>query len=89
MEKYFFEYTDTYGGEANYTWADRFLVSAKTLRGALIKVSKELGLQKALKLQYNTGDSARWDIKNSCTCLFYRDCYENDIKKYYNLKVID
>lgn len=87
MNSYFFEYTDTYGGETNYTWVNRFSVKANNLRGALIKVSREIGLQKRLKLAYNSGDSARWDIKNSCTCLLYQDI--EDISQYFHVKFIE
>lgn len=87
MNQYFFEYTATSIGQANYSWVNRYLVKAKTLRGALIKVSKEIGLQKALKIEYNTGDSIRWNIKNSNTCLFYQD--NENIEDYFNIKNID
>ena len=35
---YFIEMTDTFGGEANYCWFNRFLVSASTPRGAMRRV---------------------------------------------------
>ena len=36
---YYIEYTDCFGGEANYSWVRRWIVKAKTPRGALRKVS--------------------------------------------------
>jgi hypothetical protein len=36
---FFVEYTDQFGGEANYSWCTRWIVSASTERGALRKVS--------------------------------------------------
>ncbi len=44
MKKFYFEMTDTFGGDLNYCWLKRFEVSANTLHGALCKLSKEIGL---------------------------------------------
>lgn len=38
-----FEMTDTFGGEMNYCWIERFTVKAKTELGAIRKLSKETG----------------------------------------------
>jgi hypothetical protein len=38
------EYTDTYGGEANYSWVHRKEIQAKTERGLVRKAKAELGL---------------------------------------------
>jgi hypothetical protein len=63
METFYFEMTDTYGGEANYCWVQRFKVVAKSLHAALCKVSKETG--------YNfRSDGGRWNAVKSCVCLF-------------------
>lgn len=41
--KYYVELTDTFAGDANYSWLKRFIISANTQRGAIIKLSKETG----------------------------------------------
>ena len=43
MNTFYFELTDTFGGDLNYCWLKRFKVNAKTLHGALCKLSKEIG----------------------------------------------
>ena len=43
MEVFYFELTDTFGSDLNYSHVTRFKVYANTLRGAVIKVSKETG----------------------------------------------
>lgn len=43
MQTFYFEMTDTFGGELNYCWIRRFKISAKNLKGALIKLSRETG----------------------------------------------
>ena len=61
---YFVEMTDTFGGEANYCWVNRFLVSASSPRGAMRRVCAR------------TGDSVRsvggdrWDSTRGCVCYF-------------------
>lgn len=44
MNKFYFEMTDTFGEDLNYCWLKRFEISAKSLHGALIKLSYETGL---------------------------------------------
>lgn len=44
MQFYFVEVTDTFGGEANYSWVKRLKVKANTMRGAVNKVSRDSGL---------------------------------------------
>jgi len=53
---YDMEVTDTFGGEPNYSWCQRFRVTAKSKRGAIIKLSKHIGTQGRLVRQYDTGD---------------------------------
>lgn len=43
LNNFFFEMTDTFGGDLNYCWIHRFKIKAKSLRGALQKLSKETG----------------------------------------------
>ena len=41
--QFFVEMTDTFGGEANYSWVNRFLVSASSELGAIRKVTRRTG----------------------------------------------
>ena len=43
METFYFEMTDTFGEELNYCWLHRFQIEAKSLRGAIQKLSHETG----------------------------------------------
>lgn len=60
------EITDTYGGEANYSWVRRFAVSATTQRGAICKVSKETGY----KFRF---DGVRYNVPSAAVCAFVDD----------------
>lgn len=61
---YYIEMTDTFGGEANYCWVNRFIVSASSPRGAMRKVAKKFG--------YSVRDVGcdRWDTVSGATCFF-------------------
>jgi len=61
---YFIEMTDTFGGEANYCWVNRFIVSASSERGAMRKVARQTGSNVR-----NVGCD-RWDAVGACVCYF-------------------
>lgn len=65
---YFVEMTDTYGGEANYCWVNRFLVKAKSFQGAISKVVRKTGIHARLK--YNSGDFAQYRCPGHCITYF-------------------
>ena len=65
--RYIVEMTDTFGGEANYCWIHRFIVTASTHRGAMRKVSRETGFTARCTMP---GDPERWDAVGACVCFF-------------------
>lgn len=70
MSKHTFniEITDTYGGDANYSWVRRFTITAKSFRGAIQALSNQYGGH--WSLDYNTGDMARYNQRGACVCAF-------------------
>jgi hypothetical protein len=72
---YFAELTDTYGGEANYSWVTRFKLQARTDRGAIQKLAREIGLH--FRKAWDSGDCARYDSRSGATCLFLSAWDEN------------
>jgi len=78
-ELFFVEITDTFGGEANYSWVKRFIVRAGTFRGAISKVSKETGY--SFKCVMSSGDMNRYDTKSACICAFVSQA-ENEAEVY-------
>lgn len=79
---FFVEVTDTYGGEANYCWVHRFKVHATSFRGAIRKVSREMGLPSARKA-WDYMDTARYNFKGAAICAFvmpYEDQAENYLR---------
>jgi hypothetical protein len=53
MKNYTVEITDLFGGELNYSYLTRLNVTAKSMLGAIQKVSRETGLK--FRLEYGDG----------------------------------
>ena len=70
MENYNIEITDTYGGEANYSWVRRYTIQSKSMRGAICKLARLYVYGSGWEMDYNTGDMARYNLKNAAICLF-------------------
>lgn len=84
--RYYIEMTDTFGGEANYCWVNRFIVSASTPRGAMRRVCARTGDKVR-----NVGCD-RWDSRTACICYFVEwidDARIDELKiKYIAIEVI-
>ena len=65
---YLFEVTDTFGGDANYSWVRRYTVHATSMSGALRMVNREEGFGRLTKV---TED--RWDVPGCCICILGSD----------------
>ena len=66
---YLFEVTDTFGGEANYSWVRRYTVHATSMSGAIRMVNREEGFGRLTKV-WETFGCARWDVPNCAICIF-------------------
>lgn len=83
MKQYFIEQTDTFSGEANYSWVNRYLVSANTARGAMWKVSRETGYP--ARLVMDSGDMRRYDVPGCAICYFVTEAEGTEADKYNRL----
>lgn len=52
MTKYYIEVTDLFGGEMNYSFVQRYLIDSISIRGAISKLSRHLGLNFRLYSDY-------------------------------------
>jgi hypothetical protein len=77
--RYIVEMTDTFGGEANYCWVNRFIVTASTHRGAMRKVSRETRFAARCTMP---GDPERWDAVGACVCWFVEFATDLMVKHY-------
>jgi hypothetical protein len=75
---FYFEITDTYGGEANYSWVTRVKTNAKSLHGALCKLSRDSGFNFRF-------DGLRYDAQNACVCAFLLD---DEQAEHYKFKEV-
>lgn len=76
---FYIEITDTYGGEANYSWVTRYIIRAKSERGAINALSRRYGL--SWHNVDRTWEYSRYDSKSGATCCFIseyeKDCHAN------------
>ena len=63
---YFIEVTDTFGGEANYSWVTRHVIKAKSLKGAVKAFSRRSGISWR-------SDGFRYLSKYGATCFFIEE----------------
>ena len=70
LPSYSYEYTDTFGGEANYSWVKRGKVTANNFTHAIRKVKKELGITHRTRKVMDAGDMVRHDLVGCCLCIF-------------------
>lgn len=71
IHTYDYEYTDTFGGEANYSWVHRGTVQASNISLAARRARKELGLSGHRgTIQYSNSDECHWKPAGMCTILF-------------------
>ncbi len=68
MQTYYVEITDTFGGEANYSWVTRHKVTASSERGAMRKIGRESGLSWHCVDRHS--DLQRWNSSSGATCAF-------------------
>jgi hypothetical protein len=71
MKTYNIEITDTFGGEANYSWIKRYKYDAVSIRGAIQKLAREYG--GGWRFTYTMGDACSFDLKGACVCLFIEE----------------
>lgn len=64
---FFVEITDTYGGEANYSWVTRHKIRASSQRGAMIRINRDSGLG------FRWDGCHRYDSRSGATCAFIED----------------
>ncbi len=83
MNKYYIEMTDTFGGEANYCWVNRFTCEAKSMKAALTKVKQDVYNFPA-KVRHTTsdyGDMLRADVKKDCVVFFVYEADEFNMQE--------
>ena len=70
MDTYAIEYTDTFGGEANYSWVRRWKVTAKTELAAIREAKRLAGLSGIPCRKDNYYGQIAFYPRGFCTVLF-------------------
>jgi hypothetical protein len=73
MAQFTAEYTDTFGGEANYSWVKRVefeLPNNATERSIVMRAKKELGLTGVVCDKEDLGEMIKLKPRGSCTVVF-------------------
>ncbi len=73
---FYVEITDTFGGEANYSWITRHKVSAKSELGAIQKISRDSGIS------WRRDFANRYNSKSGATCLFIDEWDDGQHSRY-------
>lgn len=71
MHTYSVEITDTFGGDANYTWVTRHVIRARSPRGVATIMNRQTGLGFRKTDEY--GDMTRYDSASGATCMFVQE----------------
>jgi len=82
MALYFIEVTDTFGGDANYSWVTRHVIKGSTLRGAVNRFSRLSGMS------WRAAACDRYDSKSGATC-FFIEAYDAEKHGNYSLNTDD
>lgn len=86
LETYHIEVTDTYGGDANYSWRKQWLVKASSPLGAINKLAKSEG--SGWRKDWDTGDTVRYNLKGACVCAFVMYLDESAISSFNGVKTL-
>ena len=70
MSTYSIEYTDTFSGEANYSWARRYTIQATNDRAAIRAAKAAIGITGLRCTKTNYGDLIELRPVGICTILF-------------------
>jgi hypothetical protein len=84
---YFCEVTDTFAGEANYSWVRRYKVKATTKRGAVLKVAREQGFSGRIRKDMDTGDMTRHNVRGAAICIF-TEWFDEDNHGQYSVTAL-
>lgn len=80
--QYFVEMTDTFCGQANYAWVNRFLVTASSELGAIRKVTHQTGYH--ARKEYE----GRYRVPKACIVYFVDDAQGDEAEHYSRIETL-
>ena len=86
QKEYFAEFTDTFGGEANYSWCRRFKVSAASKLGAVQKLSRHVGVKWRKECDIpDLNETTEYKARRHCLALFVSS-WDDDSHSHYRVE---
>ena len=85
---YFVEMTDTFGGDANYSWCNRFKVRANTVIGAIRKTAQETGHSGRIRKDFDSGELTRYNVSGAAICYFVEHWDKDRHEGYMHVKAL-
>ena len=79
------EMTDTYGGEANYSWVNKFRVRAASRRGAILKVARETGFSGRMRKADEFSDFTSHNVQGACIRFFTYE-WNDEFERFGKIK---
>lgn len=73
MCKYSIEMTDTFNGDANYSWLRTACIDAPcdaSCKMLVRRAKRALGISTPHRVAYDSGDHIRLDLRNHAICIF-------------------
>jgi len=86
MQNFHIEITDTFGGEANYSWKRTYLTKAKSAQGAITKLAKHYGA--GWRKEWDSGDTVRYNLQGACVCCFVSWLDDSSVSPFNGTEVI-
>jgi hypothetical protein len=74
MKTFNIEVTDTFGGEANYSWVKRFTFKTSSVHGALILLGREYG--RGWRKHWDNGTTIAYKVPGKCIICFVTEAEE-------------
>lgn len=75
MNTYQIEVTDTFSGDANYSWVRRYTYQSTSMRGAICQLAREHG--SGWTFDHDNGNTARYNLRGACVCAFVKQTHAN------------
>lgn len=80
---YYIEVTDTFGGEANYSWVRRYKVRSVSMLGAVNKLSRHYNL--SFRKTFD-GELVRYDARHAAVCAWITEGVDDTAAQYFDIQ---
>lgn len=86
---WFVELTDTFSGEANYSWVTRVKVQARTMAHAVRRFSRDAGFTGRVRFDFCVPDeygTTRYNVRGAALCFFVSAWDDETHSEYFHIR---